>query len=89
MDLNGKVYKPAVPGSTMPVLNTGRNIDNISCVKLLCRLSPFLIIASTARHKQNLAARVFVPAVAASRLKGHVPDGKGRAEIPDLPQARG
>ena len=51
VDQNKDVYKPAIPGGTVPVLRICRYLDNISCVKLPCRLSPFLVVASAASHK--------------------------------------
>jgi hypothetical protein len=38
-------------------------------MKLIRRLSPFLIVTPASRHQQDLAARMLVPIVAATRLK--------------------
>lgn len=69
MNLNGQINKPAVLGGTVPVLDIGWNFDDITRMKLIRRLSPFLIVTPASRHQQDLAARMLVPIVAATRLK--------------------
>ena len=56
------------------------NFADITRMEFEGHLPPFLIIASASRHQQNLAADMFVPVIAAARLKGNVADGQSLVE---------
>jgi hypothetical protein len=67
--------KPAVRRGTVPVLHIGADFNDVPGTKFLSRFTLFLIVASATRDQQNLSARMLVLAVAAARVKGHVPEG--------------
>ena len=68
--------KPAIRRSTVPVLDTHRNIYCIARVQLLCRFAPFLIVTMPGHADENLSAAVFrmmnVPVVTAAGFKGYI-----------------
>lgn len=62
----------------MPVLDAGGNGDDCAGQQLLSLLAPLLIPAAPRGAEQDLPAAlcgaVYVPVVAAARLKGHIGD---------------
>ena len=65
--------EPAIRRSTVPVLDSHRDIYYISWAQLLCRFAPFLIVTMPGYADKNLSAAAFgvmnVPVVAAARFK--------------------
>src|SRR5574344_2377497 len=68
--------KPTVGSGSMPMLHTGRNVDDCPWENLLCRLSPFLIPATTGHTDKHLSSALGgmmdVPVVAAARFEGDI-----------------
>ena len=75
-NLHRQMRKPAIGGSTMPVLDLRGNIHYISRMQLLRCLAPFLIVAPACHADKDLPAALCgmmdVPVVPAARLKGDV-----------------
>ena len=78
-NLEGKVGKPTVGSSSVPVLHVGRNMDYCAGENLLCRFSRFLIPTSASHTDEHLSAAfsgtVDVPIVAATGFEGDVGNG--------------
>ena len=78
-NLEGKVGKPTVGSSSVPVLHIGGNVDDCSRENLLRRLSLLLIPASTRHTDKHLSSALGcmmnVPIVAATRFEGNIGNG--------------
>ena len=57
-NLYRQMREPAVRRSTVPVLDSYRNIYHIAGAQLLCRFAPFLIVTSTGHTNEDLSAAV-------------------------------
>lgn len=68
--------EPAIRRSTVPVLDSHRDIYYIAGAQLLCRFAPFLIVTMPGYADENLSAAVFrmmnVPVVTAAGFKGYI-----------------
>ena len=62
----------------MPVLDIRRNLNDLPGLDLHRRLAACLIEAYTPDSNQHLSTRVPMPVVAATGLKGDVPDGNAQ-----------
>ena len=75
-DAHGQMGKPAVGGSSMPMLHVGGDVDNIARAETARGFAPFLIPAFTGHAYEQLSASrsgiVYVPVVAAARLEGDI-----------------
>ena len=73
VDFNCQVGKPAVGGRTVPVFDSGRNVDDGARKDFLCFLAFLLIPAASVDAYQHLPSAfsglVDMPVVAASRFK--------------------
>ena len=71
--------KPAVGGSSVPMLHACRDVDDRSRKNLLRRLSPLLIPATTSHTDKHLTTAfggmMDMPIVAATRFEGDVGNG--------------
>ena len=54
--LKGEMGKPTVGSGSMPMLHTGRYVNDSPWENLLCRLSPFLIPATSGHTDKHLSS---------------------------------
>ena len=73
--------EPAVNLRSVPVLDLGRNLDDVTRPQALGGLAPLLVPTLAINADEHLPAPcgsvVDVPVVAATRFEGHVVDGNG------------